>query len=122
MVTSAHSLASRLAAASSEAQVLKAHGEETEGRVARLTEELGSNEARLAESAEEARRLREELATSEAQRDAVGVELADVQRAMDTGAADFVTLESRLCESESTCERLRAGVERTEMEMSEVCV
>ncbi len=41
---------------------------------------------------------------------------------MDTGAADFVALEAKLCETEATCERLRAGVQSTEMEMAEVCV
>lgn len=115
-------LSFRLATASSEARVLKASGEDAEAKIARLGEELGGKESRLAGSVAEAGRLREELASSEAQRDAARVELAEVQSAMDTGAADFVTLESKLCEAESTCERLRAGVEITEMEMSEVCV
>lgn len=113
---------SRLATASSEARVLKAEGEEAESQVARLREELAGKESHLVESAEEARRLREELAASEARREGAKAELTQLQQAMDTGAADFVTLEARYREVESTCERLRAGVERTEMEMSEVCV
>ena len=33
-----------------------------------------------------------------------------------------MALEGKLCEAEAACERLRSGVQKTEMEMSEVCV
>lgn len=119
---SSDSTTSRLATASSEAQVLRASGEDARAQIERLREELDGKESRLAEAAAEEGRLREELAASESRKVAVEADLADLQAAMDTGAADFVALEAKLCEAEATCERLRSGVQSTEMEMAEVCV
>lgn len=108
--------------ASSEARVLKTSGADVNAEVSRLRAELEGKESRLAECAAREEDLRKDLASSEGLRGEARAELAAAQAALNTGAEDFVALERRLCEAELTCERLRSGVETTEMEMSEVCV
>ncbi|CAM9430510.1 unnamed protein product [Ectocarpus sp. 6 AP-2014] len=107
------------ATASSEARVLKASGADVNAEVSRLRAELEGKESRLAECAAREQGLREYLASSEGLRGEAKAELAAAQKALNTGAGDFVALERRLCEAEMTCERLRSGVEATELEMSE---
>lgn len=115
-------LSYRFATASAEARVLKASGADVNAEVSRLQAELEGKESRLADCAEREEDLRGDLASSEGLRGAARAELAAAQAALNTGAEDFVALERRLCEAELTCERLRSGVETTEMEMSEVRV
>ncbi|CBJ48731.1 hypothetical protein Esi_0046_0128 [Ectocarpus siliculosus] len=107
------------ATASSEARVLKASGADVNAEVSRLRAELEGKESRLAECAAREKGLSEYLASSEGLRGEAKAELAAAQKALNTGAEDFVALERRLCEAEMTCERLRSGVEATELEMSE---
>ncbi|CAM9751345.1 unnamed protein product, partial [Ectocarpus fasciculatus] len=104
---------------SAEARVLKASGADVNAEVSRLQAELEGKESRLADCAKREEGLRGDLASSEGLRGAARFELAAAQAALNTGAEDFVALERRLCEAELTCERLRSGVETTEMEMSE---